>query len=68
MNSKLRASTFKVALHEFPFLRKRLDGHMLEVVNGASVALVLKVLGAGLAFGFNILLARMFGAEGAGIY
>ena len=68
MNSKLRASTFKVALHEFPFLRKRLDRHMLEVVNGASVAFVLKVLGAGLAFGFNILLARMFGAEGAGIY
>jgi len=41
---------------------------MLEVVNGTAVALVLKVVGVGLAFSFNILLARMLGVEGAGIY
>lgn len=46
----------------------RLDEHMAEVVRGASVAFVLKILGAGLAFGFNVLLARLLGAQGAGIY
>jgi len=41
---------------------------MQEVVRGASVAFALKILGAGLAFGFNVLLARMLGANGAGVY
>ena len=50
-----------------PFLN-RLDPHMQEVLNGASIAFVLKVVGAGLSFGFNVLLARILGAEGAGIY
>ena len=55
-------------LNRFPSIRDRLDVHMLEVINGAAVALVLKVLGAGLSFLFNILLARILGAEGAGLY
>ncbi|MFP3868985.1 MAG: oligosaccharide flippase family protein [Desulfobacteraceae bacterium] len=55
-------------LHRLPFLSRRLDGHMLEVVNGAALALGLKVVGAGLTFCFNILLARTLGAEGAGVY
>jgi O-antigen/teichoic acid export membrane protein len=46
----------------------RLDVHMRELIEGASVALVLKVAGAGLAFSFNVVLARMLGAEGAGLY
>jgi len=41
---------------------------MLEVINGAAVALLLKVLGAGLTFLFNLMLARTLGAEGAGLY
>jgi len=41
---------------------------MHEVVRGSFVAFVIKVLGASIAFGFNILLARMLGADGAGIY
>ena len=41
---------------------------MLEVINGAAIALVLKVLGAGLTFLFNLVLARTLGAEGAGLY
>lgn len=45
-----------------------LDLHMREVLSGASVAFIFKVLGAGLGFGFNVLLARLLGAEGAGIY
>ncbi|PWW81204.1 hypothetical protein CR164_11735 [Prosthecochloris marina] len=55
-------------LNRFPALRNRLDEHMLEVINGAAVALVLKVLGAGLTFLFNLVLARALGAEGAGLY
>lgn len=49
-------------------MRKVLDVHMQEVVRGASIVFTLKMIGAGLAFGFNVLLARMLGAEGAGIY
>ncbi|UZJ38141.1 flippase [Prosthecochloris sp. SCSIO W1103] len=55
-------------LSRFSALRNRLDEHMLEVINGAAVALVLKVLGAGLTFLFNLVLARTLGAEGAGLY
>lgn len=55
-------------LVKFPFIRQRLDVHLLEVLNGAAVALMLKVLGAGLTFCFNLLLARTLGAEGAGLY
>ena len=45
-----------------------LDGHMQEVVRGTAIAFILKVLGAGLAFGFNVTVARLVGAEGAGLY
>jgi len=55
-------------LNRFPSIRDRIDVHMLEVINGAAVALVLKVLGAGLTFLFNLVLARTLGAEGAGLY
>jgi O-antigen/teichoic acid export membrane protein len=51
-----------------PFVKLRLDDHMMEIVNGAVVALVLKVLGAFLTFCFNLLLARILGAEGVGVY
>ncbi|MFQ5706459.1 MAG: flippase [bacterium] len=46
----------------------QLDQHMKEVVRGASVAFILRLLGVGLGFGFNVLLARLLGAKGAGIY
>lgn len=49
-------------------LFKNLDEHMLEVVRGAGIALVLKLVAAGFSFGFSVLLARLFGAEGAGLY
>jgi O-antigen/teichoic acid export membrane protein len=45
-----------------------LDQHMREVLRGASTAFVMKAFGAGLEFGFNLLLARMLGAEGVGIF
>ncbi|PNU20292.1 hypothetical protein C2E25_08275 [Geothermobacter hydrogeniphilus] len=44
------------------------DQHMREVLRGSAVALVLRVAGVGLAFGFNIAIARLLGAEGAGLY
>lgn len=44
------------------------DLHMKEVVRGATIAFTLRVLGAGLGFLFNIVLARLFGAQGAGVY
>lgn len=41
---------------------------MREVLRGAAVTFVVKVLGAGLMFGFNVLVARLLGAEGAGLF
>lgn len=41
---------------------------MQELLRGASVAFALKVLAAGLAFGLNVVLARLLGAEGSGIF
>jgi len=55
-------------LHRLPFVSRRLDVHMLEVINGAAVALVFKVIGTATSFCFNLLLARTLGVEGAGIY
>lgn len=44
------------------------DQHMREVAGGAAVAFVLRVAAAGLSFVFNIILARLLGVEGAGVY
>ncbi len=41
---------------------------MSEVVRGAAVAFALKVLGAVLTFVLNVLIARMFGASGTGVF
>lgn len=41
---------------------------MLDVLRGASVAGVLKVLSAAFTFGLSVVLGRMLGAEEAGIY
>lgn len=46
----------------------RFDGHMQELLRGASIAFLLKILAAGLAFGLNVVLARLLGAEGSGIF
>lgn len=44
------------------------DPHMLEIAKGTALAFALKVMGAGLAFGFNVALARLLGAEGSGLF
>ncbi len=53
------------------FIRKifnRFDGHMQELLRGASIAFVLKILAAGFAFGLSVVMARLLGAEGSGIF
>ena len=44
------------------------DPHMREVGLGMLLAFGLKVVGAVLAFSFNVAVARLLGAEGAGLY
>lgn len=46
----------------------RADPHMQEVARGTMLTFVMKVAGSGLAFGFNVAIARLLGAEGAGLY
>jgi O-antigen/teichoic acid export membrane protein len=42
--------------------------HILEVLRGAGIAFVLRGIGAGLAFALNVVIGRMLGAEGTGLY
>ncbi|MFO7609890.1 MAG: oligosaccharide flippase family protein [Candidatus Krumholzibacteriia bacterium] len=44
------------------------DTQFREVLHGAFWAFSLRVVGAAVGFGFNVLLARALGADGAGIY
>lgn len=46
----------------------RADQHMREVARGSLIAFALKIFGSALAFTFNIAVARLLGAEGAGLY
>jgi len=46
----------------------RADPHMREVARGTLLAFILKLSGSGLAFAFNVAVARLLGAEGAGLY
>lgn len=49
-------------------LASRFDAHDHEIFRGASVAFALRGVGAGLAFAFNVVVARLLGPEGAGLY
>jgi O-antigen/teichoic acid export membrane protein len=44
------------------------DGHVRDIVRGASVTLLMRVAGGGLEFLLNLVIARAFGAEGAGVF
>lgn len=46
----------------------RFDGHTQELIGGASIAFVLKIFAAGFAFLLNVVLARLLGAEGSGVF
>jgi len=45
-----------------------LDGHIRDVLFRGSKAFLLRVIGAGLSFAVNMIVARLLGAEGAGVY
>ncbi len=44
------------------------DEHLKEVAQKSAIAFALKIVGVALAFGFNLVLARLLGAEGVGVY
>ena len=44
------------------------DKHLNEVLRKSSVAFVIKIAGTAAKFGYNVLLARMLGASGTGVY
>lgn len=44
------------------------DSHAIELLRGASIAGLLRVLGAALTFGLTVALGRILGAEATGIY
>jgi O-antigen/teichoic acid export membrane protein len=46
----------------------RQNVHIQELMHGAAVAFLLKVIAAGMAFALNVVLARLLGAEGSGIF
>jgi O-antigen/teichoic acid export membrane protein len=47
---------------------ERFDSHIQELLRGATVAVIFKIFAAFLMFGLNVVLARLLGAEGAGIF
>lgn len=49
-------------------MRARLATRTRELLGGSATALALKLVGAGIAFAFDVLLARTVGAAGAGLY
>lgn len=48
--------------------RLPLDGHMREVVQGASISFGVKLITGALMFGLNIVVARRLGVDGAGLF
>ena len=51
----------------FPPLSK-LDQHMHEVIEKGAIVFLLRIVGTGLLFVANVVIARLFGAQGTGIY
>ncbi len=47
---------------------KKLDGHAKEVLSKGAITFLLKILGAGLTFLFQLAIARYLGASGSGVY
>ncbi|MDV7142067.1 polysaccharide biosynthesis C-terminal domain-containing protein [Tropicimonas sp. TH_r6] len=50
------------------FLRKSLDSDSRDLITSAGMAFALRGAGAVLAFGFNVAIGRVFGAEGTGLF
>ena len=45
-----------------------LNPHLQEVLPRVALAFILRIMGAGLAFGLNVAIGRLLGAEGTGLY
>lgn len=65
MNSAIKKIISRLDVHLQNILD---DSHVQEVYRGTLLAFVLKVFSAGLAFSFNVAVARLLGADGAGVY
>jgi O-antigen/teichoic acid export membrane protein len=46
----------------------KLDSHLKEILEGASLTFILRSVGFIFTFGFNLMLARMLGSDGAGLF
>jgi O-antigen/teichoic acid export membrane protein len=46
----------------------KLDTHLKEILEGASITFILRSVGFIFTFGFNLMLARMLGPDGAGLF
>jgi O-antigen/teichoic acid export membrane protein len=46
----------------------KLDLHLKEIIEGASITFVLRSIGFIFTFGFNLMLARILGTDGAGLF
>ncbi|MGK0385878.1 MAG: O-antigen/teichoic acid export membrane protein [Patiriisocius sp.] len=44
------------------------DGHTQELISGATVAFALKIIAGGMAFLLNVLIARLLGVDGSGVF
>lgn len=66
--SVLHENKVRRVLEKLPFMKGRVDAHVIEVAQGAMAALVLRGIGAGFGFGFSLLLAKKYGASGMGLY
>ncbi len=49
-------------------MKIKLDEHVGEIARGATTAMTVRILGGLLGFGFDVLVARMLGTDGAGRY
>lgn len=47
---------------------RTMDSNPANLLRGLGLALILRLLGAGFAFVFNVMIGRLLGAEGAGLY
>ncbi|HEX2619166.1 MAG TPA: flippase [Phototrophicaceae bacterium] len=65
--SELRKRVTKVLIRYFPKLRT-LDEHNKDMIYRTFNSLFMRLVRTGISFVFNVLLARLLGAEGAGVY
>lgn len=66
MNNSLRPQGWWRVITAFD--KRLVDTHLWDVFRDTSLGFILRIAGAGLAFGANWLLARQLGASGVGVY